>query len=96
MGPQKSDSTHEVVFSSLIVLVLSAVGASLLHLPPVVNNVVVLTIAFAMAGLVVAQYMGFKVEGPVIKLVMAVPVLLFVILVIVLMPDIAHVSVRLF
>lgn len=91
MNPQKKHSTHEVIFSSLVALVLCAVGASLLHLPPVVNNAIVLVIAFAMAGLVVAQYMGLKIEGPVVRLVVTVPVLLFIILVFLMMPDVAHV-----
>lgn len=93
MNPQMSTAPHGVIFSSLVALVLCAVGFSLMHLPPLANNVIVLAIAFVMAGLVVTQYMGLKIEGGVVRLVVLVPIILFAILVMVLMPDIAHVSV---
>ena len=93
MAQSQNPTSHTVVFSLLVVLVLCAVGVSLLHLPPLTNNFAIFAIAFVMAGLVVVQYMGLKMEGPTVRLVVAVPVVLFAILVILLMPDIAHVTI---
>ena len=93
MTPSKSPTSHTLVFSFLVALVLCAVGVSLLHLPPLANNLAIFAVAFVMAGLVVAQYMDLRMEGLTVKLVVAVPVILFAILVILLMPDVAHVPV---
>ncbi len=93
MVPRSKPSAHEITFSFLILLVLGSVGVSLLHLPSSIHNAIVLTAAFLMAGLVASQYMGLKVEGWVVRLTVAVPVILFIILVVLLLPDIAHFSV---
>ena len=90
MVPRNKPSAHGITFSFLVFLVLGSVGASLMHLPPSTNNVIVLAAAFFMAGLVVSQYMGLKVESWVVRLTVAVPVVLFIILVVLLLPDIAH------
>ncbi|SRR5579871_6834386 len=90
MAPRSKPSAHEITFSLLIVLVLGSVGASLMHLPSSTNNTIVLAAAFLMAGLVASQYMGLKVEGWVVRLTVAVPAVLFIILVVLLLPDIAH------
>jgi len=93
MIPKKSFSSHEVTFSLLILLVLGSVGASLMYFSPTTNNAVVLVAAFLMAALVVTQYMGFKREGWTVRMTIAVPVMLFVILFVLLLPDIAHFSI---
>jgi caa(3)-type oxidase subunit IV len=93
MAPSGSSTSHSAIFSLLVVLMLCAVGVSLLHLSPLAKNLAIFAVAFLMAGLVVVQYMGLNLEGPIVKWVIAVPVLLFAILVILLMPDIAHVPV---
>jgi len=84
-------ANHGPVFTLLMVLVLVATGISLLHLPVAINNSVVLGIAFVMAGLVAAQYMGLRLEGKLVHWIVVVPTVLFLILVVMLLPDIAHV-----
>lgn len=96
MVPKTNPSSHAVTFSLLILLVLGSLGASLLHLAPLANNIIVLAAGFLMAGLVVTQYMGLQTEAWVVRLTVTVPVILFIILVVVLMPDIAHFSVPAF
>lgn len=90
----KPAASHEVIFSILVVLLLLAVGAGFLGLPVVTHNLIILGIAFVMAGLVLAQYMGLRIEGPLVLWTILVPVVLFVILVFLLMPDISHVPVE--
>jgi hypothetical protein len=47
-----------------------------------------------MAGLVLGQYMGLRLEGPLVVWTFIVPVALFVVLTLLLMPDIGHVSIE--
>jgi len=85
---------HSLIFGLLVVLMAASVGTSLLlHSSPVANNVVIFIIAFIMAGLVISQYMDLKIEGPLVIWLVLIPVILFAIIVFLMMPDIAHVSV---
>jgi len=84
---------HGFVFSSLVVLVFCSVGVSLLHLSPAINNLVIFAIAFFMAALVALQYMGLRLEGPLVVWLVIIPSVLFVIVVVLMMPDVAHVRV---
>jgi len=93
MDGKTSGVNHGAIFSSLVVLALVSVGLTLLHLSPAVNNLAIFAIAFVMAGLVVAQYMGLRLEGAMVIWIVAVPVILFAIIVVAMMPDIAHVHV---
>jgi uncharacterized membrane protein len=77
-----------------VVLVLASVGIHLAHLPNAVNNLAIFAVAFTMAGLVVLQYMGLKIEGPLVIWLFVIPLILFVILVFLMMPDIAQVPVE--
>lgn len=94
MTLQKNTASHNVIFGLLVVLMFCAVGASLLHLPALTNNLIIFAIAFTMAGLVLGQYMGLRLEGPIVKWVVIIPTILFAILVFLLMPDIAHVHIE--
>jgi hypothetical protein len=88
-----SKTQHGTIFSMLVVLALSAVGVTYLHLPVMSNNLAVFAVAFVMAALVFFQYMELKLEGKLIYWVMIIPCVLFVILVVLLIPDVCHFSV---
>ena len=90
MNPNPTSSNHGILYALLVVLVALAAWVSLLHLSPGLNNLAVFGIAFTMAALVLAQYMGLRWEGPLVLWVFAIPVILFAILVVMLLPDIAH------
>lgn len=89
----KPAASHQVIFSLLVVLVLLSVGASFLPLPALLHNVIIFGIAILMAGLVLGQYMGLRLEGPLVVWTFIVPVILFGVLTLLMMPDIAHVPV---
>ena len=93
MNPQNHSNRYDFVFALLVGLVFTSVGVSLLHLPGILNNLLVLGIAFLMAGLVAVHYMGLKWNGPLIEVIVAIPLALFILLVAVLIPDIAHIPV---
>lgn len=86
-------TSHGMIFSMLVVMALSAVGITLLHLSVMMNNLAIFTVAFVMAALVFFQYMELKTEGKLIYWVMVIPCVLFAILVIMLIPDVCHYSV---
>ncbi len=86
-------TSHGMIFSALVVMALSAVGLTFLHLSTMMNNLAIFTVAFAMAALVFFQYMELKMEGKLIYWVMVIPCVLFAILVIMLIPDVCHYSV---
>jgi hypothetical protein len=81
---------HGAIFSQLLVLAVLSVASVFLPLSEAAHALVFLIIAFAMATLVVSQYMGLKGEGPLVVWVFFIPVILFVLLVALLLPDIAH------
>ncbi len=93
MATQSRPVNHNFVFAFLVMLVLISVGVSLLHLSALMNNLVVIGVALVMSALVVAQYMGLRFEGRLVIWSFALPLILFAILVIAMMPDIGHVSV---
>ncbi len=93
MESKSTPINHGTIFSLLVIFVFSSVGLSLLHLSPLLNNLGIFGIATIMAGLVVFQYMGLSLEGPLVVWLVIIPSVLFVILVFLLMPDIAHVRV---
>lgn len=83
---------HGPIFTLLVILVLLATGISLLHLPAPISNILVLAIGFVMATLVLGDYMGLKFHGYRVVWLFFLPSLaLFTILVVMLLPDIAHV-----
>jgi len=83
---------HGPLFALLVIMALTAAGTSFLHLPPLVNNTIVLAIASVMAVLVVGQYMGLRFKGQLAVWVFFAPALiLFLILVVMMLPDIAHI-----
>ncbi|HVZ79717.1 MAG TPA: hypothetical protein VHE12_02820 [bacterium] len=86
--------SHGVIFGSLVVLVLLSVGTKFLVLPVLWHNLILFGIATVMAALVLAQYMGLRLEGPLVVWAFIIPVVLFVILTLLLMPDIGHVRVE--
>jgi caa(3)-type oxidase subunit IV len=94
MASNSGSAKHGFVFGVLVLLALCSVTAGVLHLPVVLNNILIFAIAFAMAGLVVLQYMGLRMEGPLVFWTFLIPVILFAILVVGLMPDIAHTSIE--
>ena len=81
---------HGLVYAVLAVLALLSVATRFLPLPGHTGAVVIFAIAFLMAGLVAIQYMGLKWEGTLVYAVVAIPFILFFILVVTLIPDIAH------
>ena len=94
MEPKTITVNHSLVFGTLVILVLISVGISLLHFSVLMNNVLIFFIAFIMSALVVAQYMGLRFEGRLVVWIFIVPLVLFAILVVALMPDIGHVAVN--
>lgn len=90
MNSQNAPAKHSSIFALLVVLALCSVGVTLVHLSVALNNVVIFAIAFLMAGLVVLHYMGLRLEGPLVVWTFLISIILFAILVVTLMPDIAH------
>ncbi len=90
MKPNVASAKHGLVFGTLVVLAFLMVGARFLPLPGYAGTILLFAIAFVMAGLVVLQYMGLKWEGAIVYAVVAGPLVLFLILVLVLIPDVAH------
>ena len=87
------NSKHGLIFSVLVIMAFMAVGVTFLHLPLMINNLAIFTVAAVMAALVFFQYMDLKSEGKLIYWVMIVPFVLFAILVVLLIPDVCHYSV---
>lgn len=94
MSSPSTARNHSFIFSLLVVLVLASVGIHQAHLPNTVNNLVIFTIALIMAGLVVFQYMGLKIEGRLVVWLLVIPLILFVALLFLMMPDVAQVPVE--
>jgi caa(3)-type oxidase subunit IV len=88
-----TSSNHTAVFISLIVLVLCAVGVTFLHLSVMTQNFSIFGVAAVMASLVFFQYMNLKSEGHLIYWLTIIPLVLFAILVVLLMPDVCHYSI---
>ena len=90
MNSTTASNNHTMIFSVLVVMALSAVGVTFLHLPIVTNNVAIFAIAFVMAGL----YMDLKSEGKLIYWIMIIPFILFGILLVLFIPDVCHFSIN--
>jgi len=93
MNSNSSVNNHSAIFSVLVLLALSAVGITFLHLPVVSNNLAVFAVATVMAGLVFFQYMDLKSEGKLIYWIMIIPFVLFGILLVLFIPDVCHYSI---
>ena len=93
MNSNTASNNHMMIFSVLVVMALSAVGVSFLHLPVLANNFSIFAIAFVMAGLVFFQYMDLKSEGKLIYWIMIIPFILFGILFVLFIPDVCHYSI---
>ena len=93
MNSNSSATNHSVIFSVLVVLALTAVGITFLHLPVVPNNLAIFAVAVVMAGLVFFQYMDLKSEGKLIYWIMIIPFVLFGILFVLFIPDVCHYSI---
>ena len=93
MNSNASANNHSTIFSVLVVLALSAVGITFLHLSVVPNNLAVFAVATVMAGLVFFQYMDLKSEGKLIYWIMIIPFVLFGILFVLFIPDVCHYSI---
>ncbi len=90
MDTKSGTANHGLIFSLLVIFVFLSVGVSQLHLSGGMNNLLVFGFAFVMAGLVAAQYMDLRLEGRLIRWIVVIPLVLFFILVVLLLPDIAH------
>jgi caa(3)-type oxidase subunit IV len=90
MSVTASKSNHELVYAALVVLALVTVGASFLHLPGNENVYLIFGLAVVQCLLVALQYMGLKLEGPMVYGLMIIPLILFAILVFLCIPDISH------
>ena len=93
MNSNTSVNNHSAIFSVLVVLALSSVGISFLHLPVLANNLAIFSVAVVMAGLVFFQYMDLKSEGKLIYWIMIIPIILFGILFVLFIPDVCHYSI---
>lgn len=76
-----------IVFFLLVILVLVSVGVHELHLSLSMEIPFLALIAVTMTALVATRYMKLQTEGIVIYLLAGIPVLLFVVLVVLLIPD---------
>ena len=92
MNPTVNSSNHAAIFSALVVLALSAVGITFLHMGVVANNLAIFAVATFMAALVFFQYMDLKSEGKLIYWIIIIPFVLFGILVVLFIPDVCHFS----
>ena len=87
MESKSNSMNHGLIFAMLVVLALGSVLVSQIQLPGLTHNSVIFAIAILMASLVVFQYMGLKIEGPLVKWVTIIPLIMFAILVLVLLSD---------
>jgi cytochrome c oxidase subunit IV len=90
MGSAKESVKHGFVFVQLIFLALLSVGVRWMPLSGGAHNFLVFGIAFSMAALVLVQYMGLNWRDTLLFWIFMVPVILFAVLVVLLIPDIAH------
>jgi hypothetical protein len=93
MQNQTSKTNHSMIFSALVVLALCSVGIFFLHMPTMMNNLAIFTVAVVMASLVFFQYMGLKIEGKLVYWTLVIPCVLFGILLVLFIPDVCHFSI---
>ena len=72
-----------VIFGALFVLTLIEVGIALTGIAASAQVVVLLALAFTKALLVALYYMHLKFEGPIIRIIAAVPMLLLLIVILI-------------
>jgi hypothetical protein len=77
------------VLVMLVVLALVSVGVHLMHLVYGIAIPLYALVALAMTSLVTGKYMRLTAEGNLIFFLAGIPVFLFVVLVVLLIPDIA-------
>jgi len=86
-----TEKTHKAnyneIFYWLVGLATISVVGSVFHLPAVFVNTLVFGIAFVKASLVAWHFMHIKNEGRLIYMIAVIPVVLFIILVTILVPD---------
>lgn len=87
MKTKTASSNHSLIYALLVVLAISIVGVSKLHLALVPHNLAIFAIATVMAVLVAIQYMGLKVEGALVYWLMVIPFVIFAIFVFTLIPE---------
>ena len=88
MSQQTDAATHRpnylLIFGALFVMTLIEIGIALTGIAPAAQVAVLLALAFTKALLVALYYMHLKFEGPIIRIIAAVPVLL--VLIVILIP----------
>ena len=88
MSDSKGPS-YFTIFIALIVLTVVTVGVSYVPMNDTMGMIVALMIATVKASLVALYFMHLKTEIKPVYLIVGAPVLLFIILVIMLLPDVA-------
>jgi caa(3)-type oxidase subunit IV len=88
-------STHPrpnyvAVWAWLVFLLIVSVAAVYLPFPQAATVLIIFTIAVAKALLVAANYMHLRFEERLIRIIAIVPVVLFLILTLTLIPDIVY------
>lgn len=87
MNQQTDAAEHRpnylLIFGALFVLTLIEIGVALAGFAASAQVVLLLTLAFTKATLVALYYMHLKFEGPIIRIIAAVPVLLVFIVVLI-------------
>ncbi len=87
MNQQTDAAEHRpnylLIFGALFVLTLIEIGVALAGFAASAQVVLLLTLAFTKATLVALYYMHLKFEGPIIRVIAAVPVLLVFIVVLI-------------
>ena len=84
IGAAKHRPNYLLIFGALFVLTLIEIGISLTGIAAAAQVAVLLALAFLKALLVALYYMHLKFEGPIIRIIAAVPMLL--VLIVILIP----------
>ncbi len=87
MTEQAHKTNYNEIFYWLVGLAAISVIGSVFHLPVKLVNALVFGIAFVKASLVAWNFMHLKSEGRLIYMIALIPVVLFIILVTLLVPD---------
>ena len=85
MSQQTAAAAHRpnylLIFGVLFVLTLIEIGVALTGVAESAQVVLLLALAFTKATLVALYYMHLKFEGPIIRIIAAVPVLLLLVII---------------
>ncbi len=79
----KHRPNYLLIFGALFVLTLIEIGVALTGVAASAQVVLLLALAFTKAALVALYYMHLKFEGPIIRIIAAVPVLLVFIVILI-------------